>query len=214
MPAVVVVGGQWGDEGKGRIVDLLAQRAQVVARYSAGNNAGHTVINRLGEFRLHLVPAGVFYPDKVCVIGNGLVVDPEELLREVEDLRSRGVAVQQLYISDRAHVLMPYHKLIDRLDEEMRGAAAIGTTGKGVGPAFADKVARLGIRMADLVDAEAFRQRLTLVLPYKNALLQRFYGAKPLSLEEVYATYAECGRRLAPFVTDTAALVQEALARG
>ncbi|MFQ5878850.1 MAG: adenylosuccinate synthase [Dehalococcoidia bacterium] len=214
MPAVVVIGGQWGDEGKGRIVDLLAKKAQVVARYSAGNNAGHTVVNSLGEFRLHLVPAGIFYPDKVCVIGNGVVVDPAELLREVEELHSQGVSVDKLYVSDRAHVLMPYHSLIDRLDEKMRGAAAIGTTGKGVGPAFTDKVARLGIRMADLIDPEALHQRLALVLPYKNAVLQQLYGSEPLPLEEVCTTYAEYGRRLAPLVTDTAAMAQAALARG
>jgi len=214
MPVVVVVGGQWGDEGKGRIVDLLAQKAHVIARYSAGNNAGHTVVNQYGEFRLHLVPAGIFYPDKVCIIGNGLVIDPAELLREIEELTERGISTKNLYVSDRAQVLMPYHRLIDRLDEELRGPMAIGTTGKGVGPAFVDKVARAGIRMADLIDPVRFRQRLEFVLPYKNAVLQKLYGAPPLSLEEVYETYSEYGRRLAPFVTDTVTLIQEALARG
>jgi len=214
MPAIIVVGGQWGDEGKGRVVDLLARKSHIVARYSAGNNAGHTVVNELGEFRLHLVPAGIFYGDKVCIIGNGVVIDPAVLLQEIEELEERGVSVEKLHISDRCHIIMPYHLLIDRLDEELRGKAAIGTTGRGVGPAFADKVARLGIRVADLIDPDAFRQRLCFILPYKNAVLQRLYGAEPLSFEDVSSRYIAYGPRLSPFVTDTAALVQDALERG
>ena len=215
MPAIVVVGGQWGDEGKGRVVDLLAQRAHIVARYSAGNNAGHTVINELGEFALHLVPAGIFYPDKVCVIGNGLVVDPAVLLGEIEELESRGVSVcGRLSLSDRAQVLMPWHPLIDRLDEELRGKGAIGTTGRGVGPAFADKVSRAGLRVADLLDKESLLQSLSFLVPYKNAILGKLYGAAPLSLERVHAEYTEYGSRLAPFVADVGKLVQESLARG
>jgi adenylosuccinate synthase len=215
MPAIVVVGGQWGDEGKGRVVDLLAQKAQIVARYSAGNNAGHTVVNELGEFRLHLVPAGIFYPDKVCVIGNGVVVDPAVLLEEIEDLESRGVSVQGRFcLSIRAQVLMPWHPLIDRLDEDLRGKGAIGTTGRGVGPAFADKVGRAGLRVADLLDRESLLQLLSFLVPYKNAILEKLYGAELLSLDRIYTEYGEYGSRLAPFATDTAALVQEALARG
>lgn len=214
MPAIVVIGGQWGDEGKGRVVDLLARQADVVARYSAGTNAGHTVINESGEFRLHLVPAGIFYPGKVCVIGNGVVIDPKELLDEIEALKARGISVQTLHISDRAQVLMPYHQIIDQLDEKLRGPLAIGTTGRGVGPAFVDKVARIGIRMADLIDEETLRRRLGFVLEYKNAVLQKLYGAAPLSFDEVFAAYSEYGRRLAPYVCDTAALVQDALDRG
>jgi adenylosuccinate synthase len=214
MPALVVIGGQWGDEGKGRTIDLLAQNATIVARYSAGNNAGHTVVNDMGTFRLHLVPAGIFYADKTCLIGNGLVIDPADLLREIEDLQSKGVSVKNLYVSDRAHVTMPYHLLIDRADEEMRGPAAIGTTFRGVGPAFVDKVGRIGIRMGDLINPEAFHERLSLVLPYKNAVLTKLYGLEPLAFDEVYQRYGEYGRRVAPFVTDTAVMVQEALARG
>lgn len=214
MPAVVVVGGQWGDEGKGRIVDMLAQKAQVIARYSAGNNAGHTVINHLGEFRLHLIPAGIFYDDKLCIIGNGVVIDPAELLEEIEGLKSRGVSVERLHVSDRAHVLMPYHKLLDRLEEEKRGDMAIGTTGRGVGPAFVDKVGRSGIRMGDLVDADALRHKLATVLPGKNGLLEDYYHTDGLNMEEVYATYAEHGRKLKPFVMDTVSIVHEALERG
>src|SRR3990172_1874823 len=203
MPVIVVVGGQWGDEGKGRIVDLLAQKAHVVARYSAGANAGHTVVNEAGEFALHLVPAGIFYPDKVCVIGNGVVVDPTGLLKEIEGLESRGISVKgRLFLSDRAQVLMPWHPLIDRLDEEMRGDGAIGTTG------------RAGVRVADLLDSESLLQLLSFLVPYKNAVLTKLYGADPLSLESVHAEYADYGARLAPYVADTAALVQEAMARG
>ncbi len=215
MPVIVVVGGQWGDEGKGRVVDLLAQKAHLVARYSAGNNAGHTVVNELGEFKLHLVPAGIFYPDKVCVIGNGVVVDPAVLLGEIEELESRGVSVRgRLFLSDRAQVLMPWHPLIERGDEELRGSDAIGTTGRGVGPAFVDKVGRSGLRIADLLEKESLLQLLSFLVPYKNAVLEKLYGAEPLSLESVHAEYADYGSRLAPFVTDTAALVQEAMARG
>src|SRR3972149_1084092 len=135
MPAIVVVGGQWGDEGKGRVVDLLAQKAHLVARYSAANNAGHTVVNELGEFKLHLVPAGIFYPDKVCLIGNGVIIDPAVLLGEIEDLEARGVSVRgRLFLSDRAQVLMPWHPLIDQADEEMRGKGAMGTTKRWSGP--------------------------------------------------------------------------------
>ena len=162
MPATVVIGGQWGDEGKGRVVDLIARDASVIARYSASNNAGHTIINQLGLFALHVVPAGIFYPDKTCIIGNGVAVDPAVLLEEIDSLEARGVSTDRLYVSDRAHVIMPYHPIIDRLDEEMRGAAAVGTTGRGNGPVFADKVARLGIRMGDLIDPDAFRARLSI----------------------------------------------------
>jgi adenylosuccinate synthase len=214
MPALVVIGGQWGDEGKGRTIDLLAQNASIVARYSAGNNAGHTVVNDMGTFRLHIVPAGIFYADKVCVIGNGLVIDPAVLLEEIAELQSKGVSIKNLYVSDRAHVTMPYHIMIDRADEELRGPAAIGTTFRGVGPAFVDKVGRIGVRMGDLINPEAFRERLSLVLPYKNAFLTKLYGLEPLDFNEVYERYGEYGRRLAPYVIDTAAMVQDALAHG
>ena len=214
MPATVVIGGQWGDEGKGRIVDLLARRARIVARYSAGNNAGHTVINERGEFALHVVPAGIFYGDKECVIGNGVVVDPAILLHEIESLESRGVSTERLHISDRAHVVMPWHPLIDAADEELRGALAIGTTGRGIGPAFVDKVGRSGLRMSDLVDAVALRERLRILLDYKNRVLERLYGLAPLDFDTVYREYRQLGERLAPHVTDTSLLVQDALDRG
>jgi adenylosuccinate synthase len=214
MPATVVIGGQWGDEGKGRVVDLIARDAGVVARYSAGNNAGHTIINDLGLFALHIVPAGIFYPDKTCIIGNGMAVDPAVLLEEIETLEGRGVSTSRLSISNRAHVVMPYHPIIDQLDEKLRGAAAVGTTGRGIGPCFADKVGRLGVRMGDLCDPDAFRERLSFVLPYKNAVLTKLYDADPLNFDDVYNQYGELASRLKSRVRDTSVIAREALAAG
>jgi adenylosuccinate synthase len=214
MPAVVVIGGQWGDEGKGRVVDLIAQGASVVARYSAGNNAGHTVINDLGEFKLNVVPAGIFYPDKACIIGNGVALDPAIVLNEIDTLASRGISVANLSISDRCHVIMPWHPLIDLADEKLRGPAAIGTTGRGVGPCFTDKVARIGIRTGDLIAPQAFKARLEFVLPYKNKVLTQLYGLPALAFDDVYDEYCGYGDRLRSFVRDTAQIVHEALDRG
>jgi adenylosuccinate synthase len=215
MSVTVVIGGQWGDEGKGRIIDLLAEKAHIVARYSAGNNAGHTIINDLGEFKLHLVPAGIFYPDKICLIGNGCVVDPIELLKEIEHLAERGVQVKdRLFLSDRAHVLMPWHRLIDVKDEELRGDGAIGTTGRGVGPAFIDKVGRAGVRVADIADREALSNLLDFLVPYKNAVLEKLYDTEGLSAEAILEEYADYGQRLAPYTTDTNVLIHQALEAG
>ncbi len=215
MSVTVVIGGQWGDEGKGRIVDLLAEKVHIVARYSAGNNAGHTIINDLGEFKLHLVPAGIFYPDKICLIGNGCVVDPVELLKEIEHLAERGVQVKdRLFLSDRAHVLMPWHRLIDVKDEELRGKGAIGTTGRGVGPAFIDKVGRAGVRVADIADREALSNLLDFLVPYKNAVLEKLYDTEGLSAEAVLEEYADYGQRLAPYIADTNVHIHKALEAG
>ncbi len=214
MPVVVVVGGQWGDEGKGRIVDLLARKARVVARYSAGNNAGHTIVNERGEFKLHLVPAGIFYPEKTCLIGNGVAVDPEVLLAEIAQLESRGIDTSKLAVSDRAHVVMPWHRLIDRLDEEQRGDEAIGTTGRGIGPCFADKVARRGVRVADLLENEDLIPRMRSVLTYQNRVITGVYGGEPLDFDECYEQYREYGRQLRPFVADTQTIVVDALRDG
>ena len=214
MPAIVAIGGQWGDEGKGRVVDLLARKASIVVRYSAGNNAGHTIVNAKGKFALHLVPAGIFYPDKTAIIGNGLVIDPQALIDEITMLETRGVSTDRLKVSDRAHVVMPWHPIIDLKEEEFRGKSAVGTTGKGVGPAFADKVARWGIRMSELADAEGFMTRLRLVLDYKNEMLTKMYGLEPLDFDNVYQTYREYWARLAPYVTDTSLICHEALRRG
>ncbi len=214
MPTIAVIGANWGDEGKGKIVDLLAERADVVIRFSGGNNAGHTVINNLGEFRMHLIPSGIFYPKATCIIGPAVVVDPAVLLQELSALQKRGIDTSNLVISDRAHLIMPYHTLLDGLEEEARGKGAIGTTRKGVGPAFVDKVARMGIRVCDLMDKDAFRERLTFVLEQKNSLLKKVYRAKPLKLDEVYNQYCEYGRQLAPYVRETEGIVAEALRGG
>ncbi len=214
MPAVVVIGGQWGDEGKGRIVDLLARKCSMVARYSAGHNAGHTVVNHLGEFALHVIPAGIFYPDKTCIIGNGVVVDPGQLIAEISGLEKRGVSTERLFVSDRAHVVMPWHPISDLAEEGLRGKSAVGTTGKGVGPAFVDKVARLGIRLSDLAAPEEFAARLRFVLDYKNRVLTRFYGRDPLDYATIYEEYRDHWSRLAPYVTDTSLLCQQAMRRG
>ncbi|MCC7365922.1 MAG: adenylosuccinate synthase [Dehalococcoidia bacterium] len=214
MPIVVVVGGQWGDEGKGRIVDLLARKARVVARYSAGNNAGHTIVNERGEFKLHLVPAGIFYPEKTCVIGNGVAIDPDVLLGEIENLRAKGIDTSKLLVSDRAQVIMPWHVLLDQLDEKMRGNAAIGTTGKGVGPCFIDKVARRGIRTADLLRAEDLGPRVRSALEYQNRVITGVYGGEPIDADQVIARYTELGQRLAPFLGDSQSAVLEPHRRG
>ncbi len=214
MPAIAIIGAQWGDEGKGKIVDLLAEKARVVARFSGGNNAGHTVVNQLGTFRMHLIPSGILYPDVTCIIGSGVVIDPDTLLGEIDELHRRGVSTDNLFISNRAHLIMPYHVLLDGLEEEARGSGALGTTRKGVGPAFTDKTSRMGIRVCDLLDRESFRQRLEFVLERKNSTLTRLYGAPPLSFDEVHEQYLRYGERLAPHVRETDVIVRDALRRG
>ena len=213
MPIIAVIGAQWGDEGKGKVVDLLAEKARVVVRFSGGDNAGHTVINQYGEFGLHLIPSGIFYPGVTCIIGNGVVINPAVLLGEIDQLNQRGVDTTGLFISDRAHLIMPYHTLLDGLEEESRGGKAIGTTRKGIGPAFADKTARLGIRIGDLLDKEVFQERLRSILEYKNTILTKIYGVKPLSLDEIYNQYCQYGERLAPRIRETTVMLAEALDR-
>jgi len=213
MPAIAIIGGQWGDEGKGKVIDFLAQKASIVARFSGGNNAGHTVVNELGKFRMHLIPSGIFHPQVTCIIGNGVVVDPEVLLDELKALEERGVKTERLLISYRAHLIMPYHRLLDGLEEEARGGKAIGTTRKGVGPAYTDKVARMGIRVGDLLDKEFFLERLRSVLECKNQILTKVYGVQPLPLQEIYQKYSEYGERLAPFIREVDQIVYEALKR-
>jgi adenylosuccinate synthase len=214
MPVVTIVGGQWGDEGKGKIVDLLAEKAKVVVRYSGGDNAGHTVINPYGEFKLHLVPAGIFNPGATCILGNGVAINPGVLLQEIEDIKAKGVDTSHLYISDRAHLIMPYHVLLDKLEEQRRGGAAIGTTLKGIGPVFTDKAARLGIRTCDLLDPTTFKMRLKMILELKNAVITKVYNAPPLSLEDISQQYIEYGKKLAPYIRETVAIINEAVTRG
>jgi adenylosuccinate synthase len=211
MPVVAVIGAQWGDEGKGHIVDLLAERARLVIRYGGGNNAGHTVVNDRGAFKLHVVPSGIFDPSTVNVIGNGVVVDPAVLLKELEDLQSQGISMAKLFISERAHVVMPYHVQQDQYEETLRGDNKIGTTGRGIGPAYADKMARIGIRLGDLLHEETLLSRLRQVLEAKNKLLTAIYNQTPLSLHEIYLRYLDYRRRLADHVTDTHPIIQRAL---
>jgi adenylosuccinate synthase len=214
MPVLAVIGGQWGDEAKGKIVDLLADRAQVVVRCSGGANAGHTIINEHGKFALHLVPAGIFNPQATSVIGNGTVIDPEILLREIDMLRTRGINTDRLLISERAHVILPYHLLLDGLEEVARGEDAIGTTRKGIGPAFADKVARTGIRMGELCDSDRLAVRLRKTVAEKNRIIQGVYGDPPVIVEDVLETYTQYGEILAPLIHDTERFVRDAANRG
>ncbi len=211
MPAIIVIGGQWGDEGKGKIVDLLAEKANVVVRFSGGNNAGHTVINEFGEFGLHLVPSGIFYPGVTCIIGNGVVIDPGSLIGEMESLSKKGISVRNLVISDRTHVVMTYHILLDGLEEKARGASAIGTTLRGIGPAFVDKTGRQGIRAGDLLDKDILRKRLARVLPGKNSIISNVFHGSPLSEDGILEKYYKYAAVLAPYIRDTLPVIRQAL---
>ena len=213
MPVIAVIGAQWGDEGKGKVVDLLAQKARVVVRFSGGDNAGHTVVNPYGEFRLHLIPSGIFSSQVVCIIGNGVVINPAVLIDEIDQLNQRSVDTSRLFISDRAHLVMPYHILLDGLEEASRAGKALGTTRRGIGPAFTDKAARLGIRTGDLLDKEVLREWLRLLLNDKNIILTKIYGVSPLSLDEVYSQYYQYGERMAPYIRETTIMLEEALNR-
>jgi adenylosuccinate synthase len=213
MPVVAVVGGQWGDEGKGKVVDLLASEARVVIRAHGGDNAGHTVVNSQGEFALHLVPAGIFNPEATCLIGPGVAVNPAVLIKELDALESRRIAVGGLLISDRAHIVMPYHLLIDQVQERIRGSGAIGTTGRGIGPAYGDKVERIGLRMGDLLNAGVLTGRLSSVVEQKNALLRALGLNERIAADELIAACAAYTDRLRPFIADVSGIVAEALDR-
>lgn len=213
MSVVAIIGAQWGDEGKGKIVDLLAEKAKAVVRFSGGDNAGHTVINPHGEFKLHIVPSGIFHRSVVCIIGNGVAINPAILLEEIDNLQKHSVDTSKLFISDRAHLIMPYHTLFDGLEEERRGEGAIGTTRKGIGPVFADKIARLGIRTSDLLNKDNFRSRLAQILETKNAVLTKIYNTSPLSLEEIYQQFRSYAEQLAPFIRDTGSVIQDIISR-
>lgn len=208
MPAFAVIGGQWGDEGKGKIIDFLAADASVVARYSGGNNAGHTVMNDAGTFKLHLVPSGICWPHVTNIIGNGVVVDPDVLLAEIHDL---SLDPERLVVSDRAHLILPYHILLDRLEEERRGRAALGTTGRGVGPAYLDKVNRSGLRAGELLDPEDLALRLPEIVGFKNEVLTKIYGADPIDLDEIFEKTRKWATQLAPFIRPAEDIVAEAL---
>ena len=216
MPAVVGVGVQWGDEGKGKVVDILAEHADIVVRYQGGNNAGHTLVVGDQKTVLHQVPSGVLHDSKVCVIGNGVVVDPVALLEEVEALQARGYLQDpgMLKISDRAHMIMPYHRAIDQARERLRGEGRIGTTGRGIGPTYEDKMARIGLRFADFLDEGTFADALRAVLDEKNTYLRTMLGEQALDFERISDVYAKLRERLAPHVIDASVFLDRALAAG
>jgi adenylosuccinate synthase len=214
MPVLVVVGAQWGDEGKGKIIDLLTERADIVARYQGGHNAGHTVVVGMEEFILHLIPSGILHRDKLCVIGNGVVVDPAALLQEMDDLKKRGIKIDHsLLISKNAHLIMPYHKALDIASENLKGNKKIGTTGRGIGPAYADKINRKGIRMADLLDPALFREKLAANTGEANFLLERFYNAPLVHQDKVYEEFMGYARKLKKYIADTTLVLNNAIAK-
>src|SRR5438093_2983290 len=208
VPNIVVVGTQWGDEGKGKVVDVITPHVDVVVRYQGGNNAGHTVVVGREKYVLHSIPSGILHPGCRCVIGCGVVVDPRSIIDEMESLVRRGVTLDgNLYISKNAHVIMPYHPALDRASEAKLGDRRIGTTGKGVGPAYVDKAARIGIRMADLLDERLFREKLEFNVFQKNRLLREIYDAETFSVEAILHPYRRYAGWLAPYITDTALLL-------
>jgi adenylosuccinate synthase len=214
MPATVVVGAQWGDEGKGKVVDLLAERSDVVARYQGGNNAGHTIVADDQVYKLHLVPSGILYPDTLCVIGNGTVVDPGALCLELDSLEERGVSLDGLRIGGNAHLIMPYHVMLDGAAEMRLGRFSIGTTRRGIGPCYEDKAARVGIRVQDLLDPKILVRKLEIALEAKNEILEKLYELPrldPAAVAEEQLAYAE---RLRPFIADTSLLIDQALRAG
>src|SRR6478752_10083664 len=215
MPCSVVVGAQWGDEGKGKIVDTLAERADVVARYQGGNNAGHTLVLGDDTYKLRLVPSGILWPGTLCVIGNGCVIDPEVLMEELDGLEQRGIDLAGFRISGNAHLIMPWHRIIDADSELMLGRLQIGTTRRGIGPAYADKASRVGLRVQDLLDPKIFRAKLDVLAKEKNAILAKVFNQLPLDPAEIADEYLDvCRPRLEAHIGDTVSFVHESLERG
>ncbi|ABR50831.1 Adenylosuccinate synthase [Alkaliphilus metalliredigens QYMF] len=211
MPSIVIVGAQWGDEGKGKIIDYLAQEADVVIRAQGGNNAGHTVMVEDKKYSFHLLPSGVLFEDKLNIIGNGVVFDPEGFLQEIEVLKKEGINTSNIKIDERVHVIFPYHKRIDQLEEEARGEAQIGTTKKGIGPCYMDKIQRSGIRLGEMIDEEDFKDRLYKQVDDKNKIIEKIYEAEGFEKEAMYETYLKYAREIKKYVTDTTILAHEAL---
>jgi adenylosuccinate synthase len=204
MPSVIVVGSQWGDEGKGKIVDFLSKKADVVARYQGGHNAGHTVVINNNKFILHLIPSGILYRGKICLIGNGVVVDPAALIEEIEGLKKRGVELDKtLFLSKNAHLIMPYHIALDKAREKLRGKKRIGTTGRGIGPAYIDKMARTGIRVADLLQPIVFKEKLKTNLFDINFMLKNLYKVPRFNVEDIYGEYMNYAEKLSKYIADT-----------
>ena len=214
MSSIVLIGSQWGDEGKGKITDYLAREAEYVVRYQGGNNAGHTVIVDKEEYKLHLIPSGIIYPEAKCMIGNGVVIDQSVLLNEIEYLKKKGIHVtpNNLKISLHAHMIMPYHKILDNLEEEKRGTAKIGTTKRGIGPCYVDKIARTGLRFYDLKNKKSFKKILTKNVQIKNEILEKLYNQKKLlDLETIYNEFMTYRERLLPFIDDVSCILNDAL---
>ncbi|MBE9004272.1 adenylosuccinate synthase [Fortiea sp. LEGE XX443] len=213
MANVIVIGAQWGDEGKGKITDLLSRSADVVVRYQGGVNAGHTIVVQGQTFKLHLIPSGILYPDTECIIGCGTVIDPQVLIAELDQLETLNISTAKLLISETAHVTMPYHRLIDKASEERRGSHKIGTTGRGIGPTYADKSERTGIRVLDLMDSKGLREQLEWTINYKNVLLEKLYNLPPLDPKQVIDEYLGYADRLRPYVIDTSLKIYDAIQR-
>ena len=208
----VVVGAQWGDEGKGKIIDSLSAKADLVARSQGGNNAGHTVYRDGQRFVMHLIPSGILHKGVTCVIGNGVVIDPSELIKEIRELEQSGISVRKrLWVSEQCHVIFPYHRIYDRLREEKKGYIRIGTTGRGIGPCYSDQALRSGIRLIDLYEPELFRSRLELSLKEKNEIFRHLYGFKGFAFREIYNTYLQYARELKPYVADTFSILHKAV---
>ncbi len=215
MERVAVIGSQWGDEGKGKVVDFLADGKDIVARYSGGPNAGHTIVINDKQFILHLIPSGIFRKDTVCVMGNGMAVDPESLIAEIEGLEKEGVYVgDNLLISESAHVIMPYNRLLDSLNEKIKGEKQIGTTRKGIGPTYADKASRVGLRMGDLLREEVLKEKLEFILRIKNLLIKEFFGEKGFDFNELFEKALSWGERLKPYIANTTAYMKKAIKEG
>ena len=214
MTSVVVVGTQWGDEGKGKITDFLSENAEVIARYQGGDNAGHTIQFDGVTYKLHLIPSGIFYPEKISVIGNGVVVNPKSLIKELAYLKDHGINTDNLRISDRAHVILPYHIQLDQLQEDSKGENKIGTTIKGIGPAYMDKAARVGIRVADLLDKEIFEERLKINLEEKNRQFTKMFDSVEIKFEDIFEEYYQYGQELKKYVTDTSVILNDVLDAG
>lgn len=213
--SLVVIGAQWGDEGKGKITDFIAERSDVVVRSQGGNNAGHTVVVGEEEYKLHLIPSGILYPEKSCIIGNGVVIDPKAFLKEIDEIGENGISMKNLFISDRAHIIMPYHRTLDALSEDQKTEdQKIGTTKKGIGPAYMDKTERSGIRVCDLMDPKIFKEKLQHNLKEKNLILEKIYGVEPLDFEEIYQEYTGYANRLKKYIKDTTVMVYDFIHRG
>lgn len=214
MSGVIVIGTQWGDEGKGKYIDILAEDADLIVRFSGGNNAGHTLVHEGVKYALHLIPSGILRTNSTCIIANGVVVDPGVMLMELDRLKERGVKMATLYASERAHVIMPWHREIDALQEIARGTEGLGTTKRGIGPCYSDKAERCGIRLCDLMDTELFAAKVRSTILIKNAIIEKVYGGKPLDAEAIIAEYNVYAERLRPYVRDVNSLVHDALENG